>query len=320
MYDDVYVEGHGASTAMSLGAMDALGRAGLLAPRRRTTCFSMASVMAVAMALGKRPLWLLSLARDSGLLRLSPATLVLCAAFRSVRVWLTRRLCRLLSACGVPRGLTMRELHERTGHDVRVLVASLSRGRTHVVHAGNAPGAVVRHVLLASCCVPGVFEFDGDLVDGATFGGFRDAALAAPRGALVLATDVGRSAGPTVVVAYRTLLHKLKRAWTDEARRAGAAVLVMREPGAAPRLPMHAGSLDAQFLHGAMCTMRLISSCDSALERGLLSARVSAAAAAATKSAGSGGAEHSRSILAAVPSRAASASIASMSASRRTGV
>ena len=76
MFDDVFVEGHGGCTAMALGAMHALSLAGLLAPRRTTTCFSMASVMAVAMALGRSPEWLLRVARDSKMLKESERELL----------------------------------------------------------------------------------------------------------------------------------------------------------------------------------------------------------------------------------------------------
>jgi hypothetical protein len=316
MFDDVFVEGHGASTAMALGTMHALCRAGLLAPQRTTTCYSMASVMAVAIALGRRPRWLMAVARESRILHLSSTTLVLCAAFRSVRVCVTRQLCRLLSRCGIPRSMTMRELRERTGHDVRVVVASLSRGCSFIVHAGNAPSARVRHVLLASCCIPGVFEFDGDLVDGGTFGGFADADLECAakikRGALVLTTDVGRS-GPTLVVAYKTLLHKLHRAWTERARASGATVLLMR-PSAKTHHRAKPERIMAQYAHSVLCTRRLISSCVFARSSDL-DARGSEPIAA-TKSAGSGGDEHMRRSLAPVLSREAATSFVSISASR----
>ena len=313
MFDDVFVEGHGGCTAMALGAMHALSLAGLLAPRRTTTCFSMASVMAVAMALGRSPEWLLRVARDSKMLKLGRATLVLCAAFRSVRVWLTRRLCRLLSACGIPRGMTMRELYERTGHDVRVVVASLRKGKSYVVDAASAPEAQVRHVLLASCCVPGVFEFDGDLVDGGTYGGFGDAGCVARAGSLVLATDA-RTTGPTVVVAYKTLLNKLQREWTSRAHASGATVLVMRVRERAP--PMHVERLGAQYRHGALLMMRRISSCVFASSRSL--ATPFGARRADKKSGASG--EQSRRSLDFRTSRDASSSLDSISASRRMGV
>jgi predicted acylesterase/phospholipase RssA len=319
MFREVFVEGHGASTAMALGAIAALSRAGLLAPNRTTTCYSMASVMAVAMALGRRPRYLLRVACESRLLRLGRATLVLCAAFRSVRVWLTRRLCRLLSLCGIPRAMTMRELHERTGHDIRVLVASLSRGRTYVVHAANAATANVRHVLLASCCIPGVLEFDGDLVDGGTFGGFADAdACVATRGALVLATDVGAVSGPTLVVAYKVLLHKLLRAWSERARKAGATVLVMRAGARGSMDRDRPERVARQYAHGVASTTRLISSCVFARSSSFPArgrARI-----AATSSAALGGDEQIRSSLDPLVSRAASASRASISASRLIGV
>jgi predicted acylesterase/phospholipase RssA len=314
MFDDVFVEGHGGCTAMALGAMHALDRQGLLAHPRRTTCYSMAAVMAVAMALGRSPEWLLAVASGSGLLRLGHATLVLCAAFRRVRVWLSKRLCRLLSLCGVRRGMTMRELRERTGHDVRVVVSSLSRGASYVVHADNAPEAEVRHVLLASCCVPGVFEFDGDLVDGGTFGGFGDAGLSARAGSLVLATDA-RSTGPTVVTAYRTLLRKMQRAWTRCATEAGATVLVMRVR-TPQKTAMYVERLWEHYRHGALCTMRRISSHVLALSRSL---ETDGGARTAERNNDASG-EHSRSSLDLRPSRDASSSLASMAARRRMGV
>jgi hypothetical protein len=308
MFDDVYVEGHGACTALALGALAELEAAGLLAPRRRVTCYSMASVVAVALALGAPPAGLLRLARGSELRHLGAPTLVACALLRGARERLSRQLLALIDASGVPAGMTMRELREATGQRVRVLVACPARRATYVVDDESAPGARVREALLASCAIPGVFEFDGALFDGGTLGGFRDAGLAAPAGALVIGTRcVPRPPGLHLLQAYRALLCKLQEEWREAARRAGAAVLVLR---AGADGPLRVRSVDDLYACGARRARRWIS---AASARG-------ASALARTYSAGSGGDEQSASSRDCGVSAAAASSSTAMSPTRRTSV
>jgi hypothetical protein len=311
MFDDVYVEGHGACTALALAALATLDDAGLLAPRRRVTCYSMASVLAVAMALGASPRALLRRATESGLQRLGAPTLVACALLRGARLRLSARLLALIDACGVGPELTMGALHERSGHRVRVLVACAATARTYVVDERSAPAALVRDVLLASCAIPGVFEFDGVLFDGAIFGGFGDAALEPGPGALVIGARCGVRA-PTLqlVAAYRTLLSKLQAEWRAAALARGAEVLLLRAGGDEP---LHVRSVDGLYAYGASRTIRWISSrLDARAEPRRADAR--------TYSDASGGEEQSRSSRPSGVSSDAASSSAAMSPTRVTSV
>lgn len=231
MYTELFLEGHGAGSIAALGALDALIASDAI-DRPRVHCYSMGSVIAVALALGSTPAQILAAFTASPLLGSTGTHLIFSMLTWRGRATTMRRIRAVLFALGVTRGLTFAALRE-TGWDVRVLVASLATRGTLTFDAGSTPRARVLDAVVASCSIPG-FLNTGALVDGGTFGGFCDARIppeAVSSGALVLAVRSGRifntKAHPAtrLLAAYRALTRKLGRRWMLDAQAAGATVL-----------------------------------------------------------------------------------------------
>lgn len=232
MYAQLYLEGNGAASLAWLGALGAIMAAGGISAAPRVACYSMGSLIAAGLALGATPDRILDVVCASPLAGATSASLVLRMLTWRGRAATMRAIRRIALALGVTQRMTLRELRERSGWDVAVLVASLRSRRTLIIDADSAPGARVLDAIVASCSVPGMLN-TGSLVDGGSLGGFADTHLVPGPDSLVLSTRVLRiyhpvsHAGTRLLASYRTMLYKAHSHWVRAARASGATVLNM---------------------------------------------------------------------------------------------